>query len=727
MTATVASELTGASSLVKSDFGTLILAGINTYAGATTLNAGTLDITGSVASSTIAVNNAGVLRVDGDSLLDTASVSLSNTSNLTLAGSETIGSLGGTAGTTVTLDEYTLTTGDHGNTTFAGVISGRGGLTKMGAGDFTMTGSNTYGGMTRVEGGMLLVGDGGTTGTLAGDIAIDNAGTLVFNRSDDIGFAGDISGGGVLHKAGNGLLTLTANSGAFTGTTRVTQGGLMVAAAAVLGGQVQVDADAVLGGTGRIGALDLAGTLAAGPGTGIGALHVDGNVVFRDSARWKVDVDSSGLHDQLQVGGHVDIEGGSVLALGAGSQWAQRTQYVLLEADGGIGGQFDDVSSNFAFLDPTLGYAGNNVTLTLLRNQVDFAAIAVSPNQRNTGGALQTLGAGNALVNAVEVLDAARARNAFDNLSGEVHASTRAMLLEDRFLQAGIGRRLDGQALAMQGARGSFWLAGHSTSPIQDGDGNGEQSRSRLQGVMAGADLNVGEHLLLGVALGELRGDHRLPALAAQTDVEGRSGGVYAQASRGGFSASGNVSRSSYTLDTGRVLALGSLEAQSLDSRNEAEATVAEFELAWQVQASKALLQPYLQVSRSALDSDAAVEHGGAAALSVEAREQQLTLTTAGLRSHWDISAGGISAMLGLALARQRASGDLDAAGMHAFVAGGPAFEVGATAIARDSALVELDVSLQISRNGWLSLGMHGRHGNGRSETGCQLNWRLGF
>ncbi len=54
---------------------------------------------------------------------------------LHLNADETIGSLagGGTTGGNVELDTFTLTTGDAGNDTFAGVISGTGGLTKQGA------------------------------------------------------------------------------------------------------------------------------------------------------------------------------------------------------------------------------------------------------------------------------------------------------------------------------------------------------------------------------------------------------------------------------------------------------------------------------------------------------------------------------------------------------------------------------------------------------------------
>ena len=52
----------------------------------------------------------------------------------------------------------TLTTGnDNTSTTYAGVISGAGSLTKIGTGIFLLSGHNSYGGATTVAGGALEV------------------------------------------------------------------------------------------------------------------------------------------------------------------------------------------------------------------------------------------------------------------------------------------------------------------------------------------------------------------------------------------------------------------------------------------------------------------------------------------------------------------------------------------------------------------------------------------
>ncbi len=61
-----------------------------------------------------------------------------------------------------------------------------------------LTGANTYTGGTTISAGTLQIGNGGTTGSVAGDI-VDN-GALVFNRSNALTYAGVISGTGTLTK-----------------------------------------------------------------------------------------------------------------------------------------------------------------------------------------------------------------------------------------------------------------------------------------------------------------------------------------------------------------------------------------------------------------------------------------------------------------------------------------------------------------------------------------------
>lgn len=208
-------------SLTKVGTGLLQLSCANSYSGATTVNAGTLQA--GIATNAFGTNSAVTLANAAGALLD-----LNNFN-------ETIGSLagGGTTDGNVTLGSGTLTVGGDGtSTSYSGMISGTGGLTKTGAGTLTLARDNPYTGNTTISAGTLALGSGGTTGWVAGNI-IDNS-ALIFNHSSDRQYSGTISGTGSLEKQGAGTLTLSsANS--YSGGTTITQGKITATDSSALG------------------------------------------------------------------------------------------------------------------------------------------------------------------------------------------------------------------------------------------------------------------------------------------------------------------------------------------------------------------------------------------------------------------------------------------------------------------------------------------------------------
>ena len=119
------------------------------------------------------------------------------------------------------------------NYVFAPVISGAGSI-QIENGTTIFTGTNTYtGGTTMTNNHVLLqLGNGGTTGSITGDVT--NNGTLAFNRSNTYQFDGVISGAGAVEQDGTGTTTLTATN-TYSGGTTFTAGTVSVSFDANLG------------------------------------------------------------------------------------------------------------------------------------------------------------------------------------------------------------------------------------------------------------------------------------------------------------------------------------------------------------------------------------------------------------------------------------------------------------------------------------------------------------
>ncbi len=242
-------------------------------------------------------------------------------------------------------------------TTYAGVISGTGSVTQTGAGTLTLSGANTYTGLTAVSsggitvtgslagnasvasGGVLAIGAGGTTGSIAGDVA-DN-GAVSFNRTDAVTYGGVISGSGVINVSG--AVTLTG-ANTVTGLTNVTAGGLTVTGSLAGGSTVASGARLAIGNGGTSGAV--AGNIAN-----------SGAVTFNRSDAVSYGGVISGVGSLAQAGsgtltltGANTVTGGTTVAAGTLILPAVLTSNVTVNAGGtlqiGTGGTTGGLTGN---------------------------------------------------------------------------------------------------------------------------------------------------------------------------------------------------------------------------------------------------------------------------------------------------------------------------------------------------------------------------------------------
>jgi autotransporter-associated beta strand protein len=179
--------------------------------GAGTVNAasGTTSVTngGSLGAATVNVTG-GTLNLGSAGLLASNVVVTVNSGQITLGGNETIGALAGSGGT-VALGANSLTTGGaNTSTTFGGVLTGSGVLTKAGLGTLTLTGLNTYSGGTFLNGGWLTAGHTNAFGT--GSITVGSGTTL--NLTNFVVSNHIVNNGGTVLSTGQ-LSDVTATNG----------------------------------------------------------------------------------------------------------------------------------------------------------------------------------------------------------------------------------------------------------------------------------------------------------------------------------------------------------------------------------------------------------------------------------------------------------------------------------------------------------------------------------
>ncbi len=505
------------------------------------------------------------------------------------------------------------------------------------------TGANAA---TLVEGGQFIALNkrlGSNVATGPGAITLDNGGSIVVNGlniTDAVTLTGTggifdvtgsstasgaIGGTGGLWKNGTGTLTLTGTN-SYTGSTNVEKGKLVVNGS--LASSVRVLKNGTLGGTVSIaGNLTNLGILA--PGNSPGTITVNGNYLEAGT----LDIEVWGLtagtqHDQVVVSGTATFQAGSVLKVTktGGTFELARTESVLAVNALAYSGAFTTLDRSTQSTQVFFNNATGRIHGSGLTEAQTFADLTVDANRKaiatalyadgltngtvlraNAGGSATAkafLASGEMGAATVAFLSAANVDTALDALSPEPYGTSLVM--------ASRGSLSLARALAGAQAVGETWNAQigydqqQSTSKASTTSLNGTFDLTTTYALLS---RKMGTASVFSVLIAENNGKSSASGFASE--ASGQSYGL-------GFGTETDLGRLDFGLVNGELKASGSRSGQSF-SNQAINATTLSARMSF---TKLGAFVPYVGLSRNIAESDAFVESGTGANLSVASAKQ---------------------------------------------------------------------------------------------------------
>ncbi|MDU7765513.1 MAG: autotransporter outer membrane beta-barrel domain-containing protein [Serratia marcescens] len=552
-------------------------------------------------------------------------------------------------------------------------------------------------------------------------------------------WSNDISGHGGLTKQGIGTLVLTGNN-TYSGPTLVNQGRLAVNGSVT--SAVSVQSGGIVGGSGTVGSLTArqGGTVA--PGNSIGTLNVAGNVSFEPGSRYAVEVGPNGQSDRIQSSGSATIGGGEVAVTLENSpnlltQSEVRSllgqQYTILSAQQGVSGQFDAVAPNYLFLGTGLSYQPTGVTLSVGRNGTSFTSVAQTANERAVAAAADALAAGNPVYESLLGSGTAgEARQAFRQLSGQIHADIASALVNDsRYLREALNGRLrQAEGLASSSAikadEGGAWAQLLGAWDHASGDANATGYQASTYGVLVGLDSAAADDWRLGVATGYTRTSLH-GGYGSKADSDNYHLAAYGDKQFGALALRGGAGYTWHRIDTKRSVNYG-MQSDRDTAKYSARTEQLFAEAGYSVQGEWLNLEPFVNLAYVNFENNGIAESGGAAALRGDKQHTDATVSTLGLRAdtEWQVSAGTTVALRS-ELGWQHQYGGLERGTGLRFNGGNAPFVVDSVPVSRDGMVLKAGAEVAVNENATLSLGYGGLLSQNHQDNSVNagFTWRF--
>ena len=520
----------------------------------------------------------------------------------------------------------------------------------------------------------------------------------------------DISGPGRLEKTGIGWLRLSGNN-SFAGAT-LKQGILELDGNNALKGDVNVDG----------GVLRLNGSLAvAGDYTqAVGSTLMTGLVDQAAAAK-------------LQVQNQASINGGTLYLSAQPNSYPLGQRYSVLQAKGALSGEFASVDHRefSPFLSVSQVRQGNDLLVEFGRGR-SLASAAGTTNQRAVARAADAETQPSPLLQRLTALFPEQAPSALDHLSGELHASTQAVLIENsRVLRQAVFDRQrlaqDSSAIGLDAKNQGVWVQ----LPRQSGQLAGDTGTSRTAhsstGLLLGFDHTLEQGTRVGVVAGSSQTEVKAGA-RGKASVDTYQLGLHVGHTWDAFGLYGGIAYAQHEIQTKRRVSFPGVENR-LSAKYASRSVQTFVEANYKFSHDAWDWQPYLQLANVQQRSEGFEERGGIVALRSKRSKENVNLTTGGVRANLDLGKAQIGpSWLSVrgGLAYTHASGDLQPSTQAAWD-GGQVMSVGGAPLDRLSTRLELGATARLSRDSALDLALSRQQGERTREQSITAQYSLQF
>lgn len=445
-----------------------------------------------------------------------------------------------------------------------------------------------------------------------------------------------------------------------------------------------------------------------------------------------MELNGAGQSDLINANGTATIANGALLSLtktGTGP-YLVGTRYTVLTAAGGVTGSYTITNPQISsFMGLVGGSNANSYYLDIAKSKT-FASAGLTPNQIATAGALDSLPLNSVLTGAIANLSSDQAAQyAFDQLSGDIHASAKTEAIEDsRFLRNAVNGRLRAALNGTGTPAGeelAVWGRGFGSWGDVNSDGNAARLNRSIGGFFVGADAPAFDTSRFGAVAGYSRTSLDVQARNSSGTSDNYHLGIYGGTSWGDLSLRAGAGYTVHDIATSRRVNFAGF-GDSLSADYRAETAQVFGELGYKMQAGNVAFEPFANLTYVNLHSDGFTEKGGAAALTSASSNTDATFTTIGLRTLTTFDMNGVAVTAKGMAGWRHAFGNMTPNSVMS-LAGSLPFSIGGVPIAQDAAAVEMGLDMNLSANTTLGVSYAGQFGSGVTDQTLRANFSAKF